>query len=180
MATWERALESLDPADIKLNDEYENELEGARKLPISAVELKAISSQPIGDDSPSDRVLCMPYVDQRLPSEILVIRLSSVCAYTNFRTNLDLLRLNSQASRLLAAYQVCPKLASLGVAFLSVFVHLQTFRTGTLLMSRRNAESPVFNMPSVCLYHVSCALNLRPYLAPGTRYERRATRSSCF
>ena len=89
MATWEHALDFLDPADIKLKDEYENELEGARKLRISAVEFKAISNQPIGDDSPSDRVLRMPYVEQKLPLE-LAMQLSSVCSYIHFCTNLDL------------------------------------------------------------------------------------------
>lgn len=120
MVTWEHALESLDPTDMKLKDEYESELEGARELSISALELKDISSQPIGDDSPSDRVLCMPSVAQRLPSELVAgIQLSSVCV-TIISANLDLLRSNYQASRLLAAYQVCLQVMSSIISLLTV------------------------------------------------------------
>ena len=84
---------------------------------------------------------------------------SGVCTYINFCMNFDLLWSISQASWLLAAYQAHPNFMYLDAAFLTIF----TFQTGTLLMSWRKAESPVFNM-SVCLYYVSCALNSRSHL----------------
>ena len=103
-------------------------------MSISVVELKTISSQPMGNDS-------------------------SVCTYINFCMNFDLLRSISQASQLLATYQAHPNFMYLDAAFLTFF----TFQTGTLLVSRRKAEPPVSNM-SVCLYYVSCALNSRSHL----------------
>ena len=62
---------NLSPADMRLKDEYERELEVARELPVSQTELSLLIHQPLGDESPADRVLRLPSVDQKLPREVV-------------------------------------------------------------------------------------------------------------